>query len=87
MLPTYSRLVCRFRASPKVRPVHLSNSSTTVSQKRKAPIQKDFPSAGPLGTWGSASCPRLSCLVALLYAGAGSWLTMKIGGPLVPLNF
>jgi vitamin B12/bleomycin/antimicrobial peptide transport system ATP-binding/permease protein len=29
------------------------------------------------------------CLVwvALLYAGAGTWLTIKIGRPLVPLNF
>ena len=25
--------------------------------------------------------------VALLYAGAGTWLTIKIGRPLVPLNF
>ena len=41
----------------------------------------------PLGTWGVLHVPGYLVWVALLYAGAGTWLTIKIGRPLVPLNF
>jgi putative ATP-binding cassette transporter len=41
----------------------------------------------PLGTWGNLHIPAYLVWVALLYAGAGTWLTIKIGRPLVPLNF
>jgi putative ATP-binding cassette transporter len=41
----------------------------------------------PLGRWGVLHVPRYLVWVALLYAGTGTWLTIKIGRPLVPLNF
>ena len=41
----------------------------------------------PLGTWGVLHVPGYLVWVALLYAAAGTWLTIKIGRPLVPLNF
>ena len=45
------------------------------------------PAAIPLGAWGTLHIPAYLVWVALLYAGAGTWLTVKIGRPLVPLNF
>src|SRR3984957_1130821 len=41
----------------------------------------------PLGTWGTLHIPAYLVWTALLYAGIGTWLTIKIGRPLVPLNF
>jgi len=41
----------------------------------------------PLGAWGTLHIPAYLVWAALLYAGAGTWLTIKIGRPLVPLNF
>jgi len=41
----------------------------------------------PLGTLGTLHIPAYLVWAALLYAGAGTWLTIKIGQPLVPLNF
>ena len=41
----------------------------------------------PLGTWGTLHIPAYLVWAALLYAGVGTWLTIKIGRPLVPLNF
>jgi putative ATP-binding cassette transporter len=41
----------------------------------------------PLGTWGNLYIPAYLVWAALLYAGVGTWLTIKIGRPLVPLNF
>lgn len=41
----------------------------------------------PLGSWGTLHVPAYLVWAALLYAGAGTWLTIKIGRPLVPLNF
>src|ERR1700680_456408 len=40
-----------------------------------------------LGKWGTLQIPAYLVWAALLYAGVGTWLTMKIGRPLVPLNF
>jgi putative ATP-binding cassette transporter len=40
----------------------------------------------PLGSW-SLHIPAYLVWAALLYAGVGTWLTIKIGRPLVPLNF
>jgi vitamin B12/bleomycin/antimicrobial peptide transport system ATP-binding/permease protein len=40
----------------------------------------------PLGNW-SLHIPAYLVWAALLYAGVGTWLTIKIGRPLVPLNF
>ena len=45
------------------------------------------PAEIPLGHWGSVHIPAYLLWAALLYAGAGTWLTVKIGRPLVPLNF
>jgi vitamin B12/bleomycin/antimicrobial peptide transport system ATP-binding/permease protein len=45
------------------------------------------PAEIPLGHWGSVEIPAYLLWAALLYAGAGTWLTVKIGRPLVPLNF
>jgi vitamin B12/bleomycin/antimicrobial peptide transport system ATP-binding/permease protein len=45
------------------------------------------PASIPLGTFGTLHIPAYLVWTALLYAGAGTWLTIKIGRPLVPLNF
>ena len=45
------------------------------------------PAAIPLGSLGTVYIPAYLAWAALLYAGVGTWLTMKIGHPLVPLNF
>jgi putative ATP-binding cassette transporter len=41
----------------------------------------------PLGEWGMVHIPGYLVWAALLYAGVGTWLTVRIGRPLVPLNF
>jgi vitamin B12/bleomycin/antimicrobial peptide transport system ATP-binding/permease protein len=41
----------------------------------------------PLGRSGTFYIPGYLVWAALLYAGVGTWLTLKIGRPLVPLNF
>ena len=40
-----------------------------------------------LGTWATLHIPAYLVWAALLYAGIGTWLTVKIGQPLVPLNY
>jgi vitamin B12/bleomycin/antimicrobial peptide transport system ATP-binding/permease protein len=45
------------------------------------------PMAIPLGRWGTVQIPAYLVWAALLTAGIGTWLAMKIGRPLVPLNF
>ncbi len=45
------------------------------------------PAIIPLGKWGMLHIPAYLVWAALLYAGIGTWLTVKIGRPLVPLNF
>lgn len=45
------------------------------------------PAAIPLGTWGTIYVPAYLVWTALIYAAIGSWLTMKIGRPLIGLNF
>src|SRR5579875_238886 len=44
------------------------------------------PAAIPLGSF-TLYIPAYLAWAALIYAGFGTWLTMKIGHPLVPLNF
>src|SRR6201996_4776090 len=39
-----------------------------------------------LGTWVTLHIPAYLVWAALIYAGVGTWLTVKIGRPLVPLN-
>jgi vitamin B12/bleomycin/antimicrobial peptide transport system ATP-binding/permease protein len=41
----------------------------------------------PLGRSGTFHIPGYLVWAALLYAGVGTWLTLRIGRPLVPLNF
>jgi putative ATP-binding cassette transporter len=41
----------------------------------------------PLGDWGVVHIPGYLVWAALLYAGIGTWLTVRIGRPLVQLNF
>src|ERR1700759_1946259 len=41
----------------------------------------------PIGTWITLHIPAYLVWAALLYAGIGTWLTVKIGQPLVPLNY
>ena len=41
----------------------------------------------PLGTLGSIEVPGYMVWFALLYAVAGTWITFKVGRPLVALNF
>ncbi|MFY9983949.1 MAG: ABC transporter ATP-binding protein/permease [Chthoniobacterales bacterium] len=45
------------------------------------------PMAIPLGRFGILQIPAYLVWVALLTAGIGTWLAMKIGQPLVPLNY
>ena len=45
------------------------------------------PAEIPLGHGITLYIPAYLVWVALIYAGAGTWLTVKIGRPLVPLNF
>ncbi|HXP30557.1 MAG TPA: ABC transporter ATP-binding protein/permease [Stellaceae bacterium] len=45
------------------------------------------PAEIPLGPLGSAYIPAYLVWAALIYAGFGTWLTIRIGRPLVPLNF
>src|SRR6201996_664467 len=40
-----------------------------------------------LGTWVTLHIPAYLVWAALLYAGIGTWLTVIIGRPLVPLNY
>jgi vitamin B12/bleomycin/antimicrobial peptide transport system ATP-binding/permease protein len=40
-----------------------------------------------LGQWGTLHIPAYLVWAALLYAGIGTWLTVIIGRPLVPLNY
>jgi putative ATP-binding cassette transporter len=41
----------------------------------------------PLGEWGVLHIPGYLVWAALLYASVGTWLTVKVGRPLVQLNF
>src|SRR6202045_1169026 len=41
----------------------------------------------PLGHWTTLHIPAYLVWAALLYAGIGTWVTVKIGRPLVPLNY
>ena len=41
----------------------------------------------PLGAWGSIAIPGYLLWFAVVYAIAGTWLTFKVGRPLVGLNF
>ena len=45
------------------------------------------PADVPLGPLGVAHVPGYLVWCALVYAGFGTWLTVRIGRPLVPLNF
>jgi vitamin B12/bleomycin/antimicrobial peptide transport system ATP-binding/permease protein len=45
------------------------------------------PAEIPFGASGTIHIPGYLVWAALLYAGVGTWLTVKIGRPLVPLNF
>jgi putative ATP-binding cassette transporter len=44
------------------------------------------PAEIPLGKWGTVHIPAYLVWTALFYSGVGTWLTVKIGRPLVPLN-
>jgi vitamin B12/bleomycin/antimicrobial peptide transport system ATP-binding/permease protein len=41
----------------------------------------------PLGEWGVVHISGYLVWAALLYAGVGTWLTVRVGRPLVQLNF
>jgi vitamin B12/bleomycin/antimicrobial peptide transport system ATP-binding/permease protein len=45
------------------------------------------PALIPLGSWGTWYIPGYLVWAALLYSGIGTWLSIKVGRPLVPLNF
>jgi vitamin B12/bleomycin/antimicrobial peptide transport system ATP-binding/permease protein len=48
--------------------------------------QLSGPADIPLGKWSVLHIPAYLVWAALLYGGVGTWLTVKIGRPLVPLN-
>lgn len=41
----------------------------------------------PLGAYGSITIPGYAAVGAILYAGIGTWATVKLGRPLVPLTY
>ncbi|HUH85320.1 MAG TPA: ABC transporter ATP-binding protein/permease [Stellaceae bacterium] len=41
----------------------------------------------PLGVWGNIALPGYLLWFAVIYAIAGTWLTFKVGRPLIGLNF
>jgi vitamin B12/bleomycin/antimicrobial peptide transport system ATP-binding/permease protein len=45
------------------------------------------PAGIPLGKFGTVYVPGYLVWAALLYAGLATWITTKVGRPLVPLNF
>jgi putative ATP-binding cassette transporter len=45
------------------------------------------PARIPLGAWGTWYIPGYLVWAALLYSSIGTWLSIKVGRPLVPLNF
>jgi putative ATP-binding cassette transporter len=45
------------------------------------------PAEIPLGKWGTLHIHAYLVWAALPYAGVGTWVTIRIGRPLVPLNF
>jgi vitamin B12/bleomycin/antimicrobial peptide transport system ATP-binding/permease protein len=45
------------------------------------------PARIPLGSWGTWYIPGYLVWAALIYSGIGTWLSIKVGRPLVPLNF
>jgi len=45
------------------------------------------PAEVPLFGWTTLHVPAYLVWCAVIYAGVGTWLTVKIGRPLVPLNF
>jgi vitamin B12/bleomycin/antimicrobial peptide transport system ATP-binding/permease protein len=45
------------------------------------------PASIPLGSFGTVYVPAYLVWTAIIYAVAGTWVTIKIGRPLVPLNF
>ena len=45
------------------------------------------PATIPLGNWGTWYIPGYLVWAALLYSGIGTWLSIKVGRPLVPLSF
>jgi vitamin B12/bleomycin/antimicrobial peptide transport system ATP-binding/permease protein len=49
--------------------------------------QLSGPAEIPLGTWGVWYIPGYLVWAALLYSAIGTWLSIKVGRPLVPLNF
>jgi putative ATP-binding cassette transporter len=49
--------------------------------------QLSGPATIPLGSWGSWYIPGYLVWAALIYSGIGTWLSIKVGRPLVPLNF
>ncbi|MGH6969381.1 MAG: ABC transporter ATP-binding protein/permease, partial [Stellaceae bacterium] len=49
--------------------------------------QLSGPALIPLGSWGTWYVPGYLVWAALIYSGIGTWLGIKVGRPLVPLNF
>jgi vitamin B12/bleomycin/antimicrobial peptide transport system ATP-binding/permease protein len=45
------------------------------------------PASIPLGSFGTLNIPAYLVWAAIIYAAFGTWLTIRIGRPLVPLNF
>jgi putative ATP-binding cassette transporter len=41
----------------------------------------------PLGTLGSVTIPGYAAIGALIYAGVGTWATLRVGRPLISLNY
>ena len=41
----------------------------------------------PLGSWGHVNIPGYMVWFAMLYAAAGTWITSKLGRPLIRLNY
>jgi putative ATP-binding cassette transporter len=77
----------RFTAASLALSIGLLNAVVTLLSFLGILWALSGPFSLPLGTLGAIAIPGYMVWFALLYAVAGTWITIKIGRPLVPLNF
>jgi len=77
----------RFTAASLALSIGLLNAAVTLVSFLGILWALSGPLALPLGSYGSIAIPGYMVWFALLYAVGGTWITIKVGRPLVPLNF
>jgi putative ATP-binding cassette transporter len=79
--------VNRFTAASLALSIGLLNAVVTLASFLGILWALSGPFALPLGNLGTIAIPGYMVWFALLYAVGGTWITIKVGRPLVPLNF